>query len=315
MKIKKINILGFALGAIAVFSGCEKDDGAIPSRVTVTEVPTVTTNIDATSSTIINVLNATTTATFAGKFKVDNYFPGTTPPTKVDIVVRKNNFHPDVNPNGVTTNANVKLYKAGVATLPANFTVTAAEIATLFGTPIQAYDNYDFAPDLYVGEKKYEAFPTTGTGVGTGHAGHPLYGEFARFPALCQDANFHGGNFEVVSDAFPNGFAPGDPVTITRVSATQFSFQFPNVTSPTNVTFTLATSLTTQPVSTRVSVARTKIGNAFTWDLTQTNPAVTVSSAATNFLEPCARIINLNITYASDQKLFPGTYLLKLRKL
>jgi hypothetical protein len=310
MKIRKINILlAVSLGAIIAFPGCSKDDGALPDRVTVTEVPTVTTNIDPTSPTIINVLNSTTSATFSGKFSVSNYFPGATPPTKVDIVVRKNNFHPDTNPNGVVSNANVKLFKAGVTTLPANFTVTAAEIATLFGTAIQSYDNYDFAPDLYVGDRKFEAFPVTGTGVGTGHAGHPLYGEFARFSALCQDANFHGGNFEVVSDAFPNGFTAGQPVTITRISATTFSFQFPNVTSPTSVTFTLASA------TGRVSVAKTKIGNAFTWDPTQTNPNVTVSSAATNFLEPCARIINLNITYATDQKLFPGTYLLKLRKL
>jgi len=322
MKIRKINILvAVAFGALAVFSGCEKDDGAIPSRVTVTEVPTVTTNIDATSSTVINVLNSTTAATFTGKFKVDNYFPGTTPPTKVDIVVRKNNFHPDVNPNGVTNNANIKLFKAGVTTLPANFTVTAAEIATLFGAPIQTYDQYDFAPDLYVGDKKYEAFPTTGTGVGTGHAGHPLYGEFARFPALCQDANFHGGSFEVVSDAFPNGFAPGTPVTITRVSATRFTFQFPNVTSPTDVPFVLTASTGrvaspgTGSGSNPNTPVKQKIGNAFTWDLTQTNPGVTVAQAATNFLEPCARIINLNLTYQTDQKLFPGTYLLKLRKL
>jgi len=315
MKIKKINILAFALGAVILFTGCEKDDGAIPSRVTIIEVPTVSTNIDATSSTIINVLNPTTSATFSGKFKVDNYFPGTTPPTKVDIVVRKNNFHPDTNPNGVVNNANVKLFSAGVTTLPANFTVTAAQIATLFGTAIQTYDNYDFAPDLYVGDKKYEAFPAIGTGVGTGHAGHPLYGEFARFPALCQDANFHGGNFEVVSDAFPNGFTVGQAVTITRVSATQFTFQFPNVTSPTNVPFNL-TSTTGRVVSPgSPSPVKQKIGNAFTWDLTQTNPTVTVTAAATNFLEPCARIINLNITYATDQKLFPGTYLLKLRKL
>jgi len=310
MKIRKINILlSVFLGATIAFAGCKKDDGAAPSRVTITEVPTVTTNIDATSSTIINVLNSTTSATFSGKFSVSNYFPGATPPTKVDIVVRKNNFHPDTNPNGVVNNSNVKLFKSGVTSLPANFTVTAAEIATLFGTAIKAYDNYDFAPDLYVGEKKYEGFPVTGLGVGTGHAGHPLYGEFARFPALCQDANFHGGNFEVVSDAFPNGFTAGQPVTITRVSATTFKFAFANVTSPIEVTFTLATA------TGRVSIAKTKIGNAFTWDPTQTNPNITISSAATNYLEPCAGIINLNITYTTDQKLFPGTYLLKLRKL
>jgi len=310
MKIRKINtLLAVFLGAAIAYAGCKKDDGAIPSRVTVTDVPTITTNVDATGSTIINVLNTTTAATFAGKFKVDNYFPGATPPTKVDIVVRKTNFHPDVNPSGVVTNANVKLFKAGVTSLPANFTVTAAEIATLFGTPIQAYDNYDFGSDLYVGDRKFEAFPATGTGWGTGHLASPNFGEFARFSALCQDANFHGGNFAVVADSLHN-FVPGDVVAITKTSATQFSFQFAKVTSPANVTFTLATA--TGRVS---ATTKQKIGNAFTWDLTQTNPSITVASAATNFLEPCAGIINLNITYSTDQKLFPGTYLLKLRKL
>jgi hypothetical protein len=310
MKIRKINILlTVFLGATIAYAGCTKDDGAIPSRVTVIEVPTVTTNLDPTSPTIINVLNSTTSATFNGKFSVSNYFVGGTPPTKVDILVRKNNFHPDTNPNGTVTNGNVKLFKAGVTSLPATFTVTAAEIATLFGTPIKSYDNYDFSADLYLGDRKFEVFPTIGTGWGTGHLASPNFGEFGRFSALCQDANFHGGNFEVVSDAFPNGFTAGQAVTITRISATTFSFQFANVTTPTSVTFTLATA------TGRVSAAKTKIGNAFTWDLTQTNPNVTVSSAATNFLEPCAGIINLNITYATDQKLFPGTYLLKLRKL
>jgi hypothetical protein len=201
------------------------------------------------------------------------------------------------------------LFKSGVTSLPANFTVTAAEITTLFGAPIQQYDNYDFSADLYLGDRKFVVFPTTGAGWNTGHLAEPNFGEFSRFSALCQDPNFHGGNFEVVSDAFPNGFTAGTPVTITRVSATQFKFQFANVTSPVEVTFTLATA------TGRVTIAKTKIGSAFSWDLTQTNPSVTVSSAATNFLEPCARIINLNITYSTDQKIFGGTYLLKLRKL
>jgi hypothetical protein len=51
------------------------------------------------------------------------------------------------------------LFNADVANFKANFTVTAAEIATLFGTSTLALnDTYDFAPDIYVGSKKYEAF-------------------------------------------------------------------------------------------------------------------------------------------------------------
>jgi hypothetical protein len=315
MKFIKINIvLAFCTAAI-IFSGCGKDDGALPERVSVTDVPTITTNIDATGSTIINVLNSTTAATFAGKFKVDNYFPGAPTPSKVDILVRKNNFHPLTNPNAVANNNSVKVFKSGVTTLPANITVTAAEIAALFGAPISAYDNYDFGPDIYVGDRKFEAFPTTGIGTGSGHAGHPLYSEFARYGALCQDVNFHQGNFEVVSDAFTNpttgtvGFTPGQTVTLTKVSNTRFTYTAPFVTSPVAITVNIGATTNI------LSVAKQKIGNAFTWDPTQTNPNITVSSAVVNFIEPCARTIDLNITYNTDQKLFPGTYLLRLRKL
>jgi len=310
MKFRNINILLIAsFGSVLLFSGCNKDDGALKSRVSVTDVPTITTNVDATGSTIINVLNPTTTATFNGKFKVDNYFPGTTPPSKVDIVIRKNNFHPLVNPNAVTNNNNVVLFKADVTTLPANITVTAAQIAALFGTPVAAYDNYDFGPNIYVGNRIFEAFPATGIGTGSGHAGHPLYSEFARYGALCQDPDFHQGNFEVVSDAFPNGFTAGQVVALTKVSSTRFTFTVPFVTSPVAITVNIGATTNI------LSVAKQKIGNAFTWDLTQTNPNVTVSSAVINFIEPCARTIDLNITYNTDQKLFPGTYLLRLRKL
>ena len=78
---------------------------------------------------------------------------------------------------------NVKLYKADVSSLPASFTVTAAEIATLFGTALALNDTYDFAPDIYVGTKKYEAFPTVGLGSGQGITGMSTigYGEYVRY--------------------------------------------------------------------------------------------------------------------------------------
>ena len=168
MKIRKISLLlAIFLGAIIAFTGCKKDDGATKKRVTINDVPTITTTIDATGSQFIDVLNM---AAFSGKFKSDLYFPGTTPPSKVDIVVRKN-----------ASNSNVKLYKAGVTSLPASFTVTTAEIAALFGTALALNDNYDFAPDIYVGVRKFEAFPAVGVGTGNGVIAMPLYKEFARF--------------------------------------------------------------------------------------------------------------------------------------
>jgi hypothetical protein len=176
MKIRKTNILlaAASLGAIIAFTGCNKDDGAIPERITINDVPTITTNIDPAGSQFIAMSN---TAAFSGKFKVDLYFAGATPPTKIDIVVRKNNL------NSTVTNANVKLYKASITSLPATFTVTAAEIEALFGTPIVLKDIYDFAPDIYVGDRKYEAFPVTGTGSGVGLNAMPFFSPWTRFEA------------------------------------------------------------------------------------------------------------------------------------
>lgn len=159
-----------ALGTVIAFTGCSKDDGAIPKRISIEDVPAVTTNLETggTAATIA----FTNQAAFQGKFKVALYFTGATPPAKVDVVVRKN-----------ATAGNVKVYKADVTSLPASFTITAAEIATLFGTPLSLNDTYDFAPDVYVGTKKYEAFPATGLGSGQGITGMSTigYGEYVRY--------------------------------------------------------------------------------------------------------------------------------------
>src|SRR5688572_15559664 len=294
MKIIKINKLLLAsLIAVAIFTGCEKDDEPISEAYTITAVPTISTLIDPTGSQAIDLLNK---AAFAGKFKVEQYFPGTTPPTKIDVVVRKN-----------ASNTAVKVYKAGVTSLPAAYTVTAAEIETLFGAPIALGDRYDFAPDIYVGERKFEAFPVTGTGIGTGHAGHPLFSEFARFSAICAyNPDIYQGDFVVVSDAFED-FVPGEIVTLTKINNTQFSFIDPYVTNP------LPIIVTVNPANNQLTIAKQKIGNAFVWNLTYTNPNMAVAASTSSFVAPCSKTIDLNITYTVDQGSF-GAYLLKLRK-
>jgi len=295
MKIRNINILlAVSLGAIIAFSGCKKDDGAVTEDVSIVAVPTMTSNIDATGSQAIDLLNL---ASFSGKFKIDQYFPGTKPPTKVDIVVRKNG-----------ANTNVKVYKAGVTTFPSNNTVTAAEISTLFGVPIALGDTYDFAPDIYVGDRKFEAFPVTGIGMGAGHNGHPGYGEFVRFAAICAyDPNIYQGNFVVVSDAFGD-FQPGEIVTLTKINNTQFSFIDPYVTNP------LPIIVTINPLNNQATITKQKIGNAFTWNLTYTNPNAAVTTSTASFVAPCSKTLDLAITFTVDQGSFGGPWLLKLRK-
>jgi hypothetical protein len=307
MKIRKTGIFpAVFLAAIIAFSGCKKDDGAIPKRVSITDVPTITTNIDPTGSQAINLLNL---PAFSGKFKVDLYFPGTTAPSKVDIVVRKWNG-PSANNN------NVKVYKTGITSLPATITVTSAEIATLFGTAITLGDNYDFAPDIYLGDQRFEAFPAVGAGTGAGLNGQPSYGEFARFSALCAyDPLIYQGNFVVTNDAWAD-FSPGEVVAFTNINATQFSFLDPYALTPTPIVVTV------NPATNAVTIAKQKIGSS--WGPTYSpNPATYPNPwlSGTGSVAPCAKTITLTMTYGyrfagvpSAEATFAGTWALGLVK-
>lgn len=292
MRLRNLNIFTLlAFGAIMAFAGCSKDDGAVPKEIGIEDVPVITTNIDATGSQSINFLNL---AAFQGKFKVAMYFPSATPPTKVDIVVRKNG-----------SASNVKVFKAGVTTLPASYTITAAEIATLFGTPIAIGDTYDFAPNIYVGDKLYEAFPVTGIGSGVGNDAMHQFKPFARFEAICQyDPTIYEGDFVVVSDAFGD-FPTGSVVKLTKVSDTKFSFVSPAVTNP------LPIIVTVNPLNNNITITKQKIGDKFTWNATYTNPN---AAATSGNVAPCDKRVTINMAYSVDQGSFSGTYALVLKK-
>lgn len=196
-------------------TGCTKDDGPIKKDVLdlIESVPAISTKIDATGSQAIDLINL---ASFNGKFNVTPYFAGAALPEKVDVVVSK---------NGGKGTA-VKVFKAGVTSLPAAYTVTAAEIATLFGAPIVLGDTYDFSVDVYANGNKYEAFPIGGIGSGSGPNGMPGYSEKARFGAICAyNSAIYQGTFVVVKDEWGD-YAAGDLVTVTQVSATSFSFKY-----------------------------------------------------------------------------------------
>ena len=294
MKNRKINIFAaLTLGLMIAFAGCKKDDGGVRKSVVIKDVPVVSTKIESTGSQAIDLLNL---AGFSGKFKVELYFPGATPPDKVDIVVRKNG-----------SNANVKVMKKDVTTLPYSLTVTSADIAALFGVAVALGDTYDFAPDLYVGVNKYEAFPATGLGNGPGIIAFPLYSDFARFAAICAyDPAIYEGDFLVVSDGFGD-FSPGEIVKFTKISNSSFSFINPYVTSPLPIIVTINT------LNNQATIAKQKVGNAFTWQLAYTNPNMAVSASATSVVAPCSKTITLAIAYTVDQGSF-GTFNLVLKK-
>jgi len=298
MKIRKINILlAVSLGAMVAFSGCSKDDGAIPERVSIAAVPTITTNIDATGSQSIDLTNPTS---FAGKFKVDLYFPGTTPPSKVDIVVRKWN-------GASANNNNVKVYKAGVTTFPTTLTVTAAEIATLFGTPIVLGDTYDFAPDIYVGDRKFEAFPVVGNGTGAGLNGQPFFSEFARFVAICAyDPNIYQGNFVITKDLWGDTFI-GQVVLFTKIDNTHFSFVYNPYPQLATGTLLNATPIivTVDPTTNVPSVALQTVGTGWTYDGSKPVQVQTTTSTNNN-VAPCAKTISLNLNWTQGNGSYTG---------
>ena len=294
MKNRKINIFAaLTLGLMIAFAGCKKDDGGVRKSVVIKDVPVVSTSIESTGSQAIDLLNL---AGFSGKFKVSLYFPGATPPDKVDIVVRKNG-----------SNANVKVIKKDVTTLPYSLTVTSADIAALFGVAVALGDTYDFAPDLYVGVNKYEAFPATGLGNGPGIIAFPLYSDFARFAAICAyDPAIYEGDFVVVSDGFGD-FSPGEIVKFTKISNSSFSFINPYVTSPLPIIVNINT------LNNQATITKQKVGNAFTWQLAYTNPNMAVAASSTSVVAPCSKTITLAIAYTVDQGSF-GTYNLVLKK-
>jgi len=67
------------------------------------------------------------------------------------------------------------------------------------------------------------------------------------------------------------------------------------------------------PLNNQVTIAKQKIGNAFTWNLNYTNPNFAVSAGATSFVAPCSKQLNLDILITVDQGSF-GNRLLVLRK-
>lgn len=169
MKLGKLNILtAVVFSSLAALTSCSKDDGAIPERVNIENVPVITTNLVKNNGTADTIFLATQGA-YQGQVKVAMYFPSQTAPTKVDVVIRKNG-----------TGGNVKLFQADVTSFPTTISVTAAQLVSLFGQPLASGDTYDVAPDIYVGTMKYEAFPASSLGTGQGVIGMIGFGEYVR---------------------------------------------------------------------------------------------------------------------------------------
>lgn len=164
------NLLYLSLIIALIFTGCTKDDGAVRRNILIDAVPQpkIAKNGGSTNISMANL------AGFAGKFDVSLLYPNDIKPLKMDVVIRKN-----------ANNTNIKVYQAGVKVFPTSFTLTAADIVTLFGTAIVAGDTYDIGVDIYtLSGNKYEAFPVVGAAYGnTGVANQPGFSVTIRYTA------------------------------------------------------------------------------------------------------------------------------------
>jgi hypothetical protein len=313
----KKNIFFLFLLASVIFAGCEKNDGMVPKEIPLERVPAPVVTKDPTGSASLDLTNL---GAFNGKVNVGLYFPNDIPPAKFDIVIKKNN-----------TNSNVKVFKAGVTTFPSLITITAAQLATLFGTAIVLNDTYEVGVDVYAQSgKKYEAFPLVGQGYAAAfQPDHPGFNTSVIFSAICAYrgdlfAPIGGtANFQVITDEWgddpvngwgpPAGYRP--TVAVTVVDATHLSFK-----SPVNGTSTIV--LTINPLDNAITYTGQPYGNLAVGPL-QVDPTWTfgngtIENVGINNVAPCALQLNLAVRYRVAAGTFSNGgvgYKLVLRKI
>ena len=292
----KKNIIFYSLlASVLLFAGCNKDDGSVPKAVQLERVPAPLINKDATGSAAIDLTNL---AGFSGKFRVGLYFPADIPPSKFDIVVRKNN-----------NNGNIKILQAGLTVFPTTITITAAQITTLFGSAILIGDNYDIGADVYAQSgKKYEAFPVIGLGYAAAfQPDHPGFSASITYSAICAyDPNIYQGNFVVVKDDWQDT-NPGDIIVFTKIDATHFSFIYPTAVNP------IPIIVTVNPVTNTPSIAKQNIGTAWTYDNSPIPPTARTLAGVANNVAPCAKTVSLNMVWGEAGNEF-GPLIFSLRK-
>ncbi len=298
----KKNIIFYCLGATLLFiTGCTKDDGPVPKEVQLQRVPIPKLVKNGGSVTI----DLTNLPGFSGKFDVGLLYPGDTPPSKMDVVIRKNN----------TTN--IKVIQAGITAYPTTLTITAAQIATLFGAPILLNDNYDIGADVYTQDgKKFESFPAIGVGAAASINGTiPGSSPTIRYSAICAyNPDIFQGNFKA-ADGF--GDADGATIAITKIDNTRFSFIYPSAINPVPIVVTV------NPIDNNASVVNVPLTIGTRWDPAYgyPNTALYVNpslNSAVGFVAPCDRKITLNIqwgTNAGALQFGGGPYSLVLTKL
>lgn len=277
--------------AFTLLSACRKSDN--PKIPTLARVPIPKLSKDPTGTGTIVVSDL---ANFIGKVNVDLFEKSDKPPKKMDLVAIK---------NGDKTV--VRVLKADITTFPSVVSFTGPQLTSLFGTVLTC-DFYDVGVNITTQDGVvYEAFPAIGSSYGAGVTGQ--YGGVStrlNFATKVEyDPAVYSGNFVVVTDKF-EVYAKGDVITLTQVSATQFTFLYADMKNP------IPIKINIDPVTLKASIAKQKIGDSFLSDPTYTNPNVATITVDNN-VSPCTKTLNLTLNFTVDQGNF-GNYLFVLKK-
>jgi len=243
-------ILIYSLAAMLFMISCRKSDN--PKLEGVLRVPLPQLSVDPTGNAAISAQEPTE---FVGKFVVGLYYPDDVKPTKLDIVIIKNN-----------DKTKIKSLQKDVTVYPSTLTITAAQIKQLFGADSELGDSYTIGADITTKDGKvYPAFSTAANqnnnNIGSLAGATPTI----TFSTICvfnmTDYGAIGSTapFTVVNDEWDgdDGLGIGAPATlpVTIVDATHFSIKW----GPANDLHDIV--LEVNPLNNSVKVAKQVIGD------------------------------------------------------
>jgi len=276
--MKKIITFSLLLTSFAaVFNSCRKEDNVKLPDLIQAPLPLITKDPGGD-----DVISGQDPDNFTGKFVVDMYFPNDIKPQKADAVVIKNG-----------NKTVVKTIQADVTTFPTTVEVTGAQLATLFGAPIVAGDNFQIGVDLTMANGlKFEAFPVTGNAYASGTAAQPGSSTVITYVAVCEfdNASFNG-NYVVQQDDWAD-FAVGDLVEV-KPGAGDNEISVLAYPSPAFGTNRKPMILTVNPTTFDVTISEQVIGDYF-----GAGPGATARGTGT--VNPCGDNISLLVTIKID---------------
>ncbi|MBL0357297.1 MAG: hypothetical protein IPP72_10620 [Chitinophagaceae bacterium] len=287
--MKKIIALVFVTALLV--TGCRKSDN--PQLPDMERVPIPSVVRDAASDKFISPVDPNS---FNGKVIVDLFYKNDVKPRKFDVVVIKND-----------NKANTMVLQADVTTFPVTVNITGAQLATLFGAPIQEGDRFDIGVDVTSQSgKKYPAFPEVGTPYGAGVNGSAGGISLAvRFVMLCRfNADAYSGDFKVITDQWVD-YPVGAIITLARVDDNTVSFEY--------------AADDAQPILVHVNPATNETSVALQEYGSYGGEMFSCKSAATprddDNVSPCEGTLTINLEHIGEASGSFGSFRLKLQKV